>query len=246
MLGLTVLSPHRDDALFSLALALSRWSKFSSPITVLNFFTVSSYAPLSTASSISAVSTLRRSEDRRALYRIDPRIKAISLGFLDAPLRMNISVGSITALENEQLRPAGETRDLARSMQPYFRCCLVLAPLALANHIDHRAVYSAALTVQAGQRLGFYEDLPYATWVSGDELATRLAETERATGVPLKPLVIQGKGGVAKKRRDIRVYRSQIRRNEADVIARYASRFGGGERIWIPRHGKLWRELLSS
>jgi len=245
MLALTVLSPHRDDAAFSLCLALSRWSKLDVPITVVNFFTISSYAPQSSVTAISEVSSLREREDRLALSSINSQIRIEALGLLDAPIRLNISAASISAPENAQLQPAGEIESLTRRMQaPAYR--LVLAPLALGNHVDHQAIHSAAVRACSGQRLGFYEDLPYATWTSAEDLAVRIASTEDATHVSLKPVVIGiSSDAVSKKWRVVSRYQSQINRQEAKSIARYAGRYGGGERIWIPQHGKLWRTLLS-
>ncbi len=246
MLALTVLSPHRDDAAFSLCLALSRWSKLKVPITVVNFFTISSYAPQSSVTAISEVSSLREKEDRLALSSINSQIRIEALCLLDAPIRLNISAASISAPENAQLQPAGEIESLTRQMQARSAYRLVLAPLALGNHVDHQAVHSAATRAYSGQRLGFYEDLPYATWTSAEELAVRVAAAEGATHVSLRPVVIGiSSEAVSRKLRVVSRYRSQINRQEAITIARHAGRYGGGERIWIPKHGKLWRTLLS-
>ncbi len=244
MLGLTVLSPHRDDAAFSLALSLSRWSKLNVPIRVLNFFTISSYGPQCAASSAPDISWLREREDRRALYSIDPRIRIQALGLLDAPIRLNISVASISAPENQDLQPLDEIASLGRQVEPHFRAGLILAPLALGNHIDHRAVHCAALKAHKGQRLGFYEDLPYASWTSDEQLAARVRETERFTHVALRPVVIRTSEPASRKLRVVSRYRSQINRQEATAIAAFASRYGGGERLWIPRHGRPWGALI--
>ncbi len=57
MRKLTVLSPHRDDAAFSLFICLAKWSMFPSlKVKVLNFFTESAYAPYSSASDAISVS----------------------------------------------------------------------------------------------------------------------------------------------------------------------------------------------
>lgn len=244
MRGLRVLSPHRDDAVFSLFLALSRWSKLKVPITVLNFFTISSYAPHVSASLIPEISAAREREDRRALAFVDRRVRIEALGLLDAPIRLNISAASISSPENTLLLPPGEIESLAARMRPYFMPPnLALAPLALGNHIDHRSVHSAALKAHTGQRLGFYEDLPYASWTSEEELAARVNEIELATGTALKPAIIRSRETRARKFCAVSAYRSQITRTDAKLISDYTSRYSGGERIWIPKHGSFWRAL---
>ncbi len=107
MLPVTVLSPHRDDAAFSLCLALSRWPELNVPVTVVNFFTISGYAPHSASTEIADVSSLREREDQEALASIHPAIHVESLDLLDAPLRFNISAAAISAPENVHLQPEG-------------------------------------------------------------------------------------------------------------------------------------------
>lgn len=244
MLGLTILSPHRDDAAFSLGLALGRWSKMKVPITVLNFFTISGYGPRCSASSVPEISALRAREDRRALWLINRRIQTREAGLRDAPVRLDISLSRVTARETAELQSSEEVVALASEIRKAGRN-LVLAPLGLGCHIDHRAIHAAALKAARKHKLGFYEDLPYASWTSEDELAARIAATECVTQTKLKPVIIREKNGFSKKLRIASCYKTQIVREEAAVIANYARRFGGGERLWIPRHEKLWSALLS-
>ena len=64
-----VLSPHRDDAAFSLGLAVDSWLAAGHSVSVLNFFTQSAYAPYSDVETLHAndrvsfVSAVRRRED---------------------------------------------------------------------------------------------------------------------------------------------------------------------------------------
>ena len=244
MLPLTVLSPHRDDAVFSLALALSRWSKLTVPITILNFFTVSAYAPHASSSAVDEISSLRQSEDREAITSIDPAIEVQSLDLLDAPLRLNISPASISAPENLERQPRGETEALALRIHPFLLRGLVLAPLALGDHIDHQAVRYAALSLPKTERLAFYEDLPYATWTAEEQLTAHVQAIEHATGVKLEGVVVNSGAAIQDKRHMVSYYASQITNAEADSIAEYASRYGGAERIWIPKDSTCWRLLL--
>ncbi len=245
MLELTILSPHRDDAAFSLSVALSYWSKLQLKLKVVNFFTRSEYAPRALSTYTSTVSALRRREDRSALSALDLGIRIEALDLLDAPLRYGVSAHAICRPETAALQSVSEIEDLGRRIRQYFIRGLVLAPLALGDHVDHLAVSSAALSNSVDHKLGFYEDLPYALWTSESALRQRLHKNERAIGVHLRSVVIRNrKFTVAHKRRLISRYRSQISAEEATSIAKYASRYRGGERLWVPRYGSSWNSLV--
>ena len=71
-----MLSPHRDDAAFSLAIAITNWLTARHTVTILNVFTRSRYAPYSDAAfvhendQLSYVSAIRLREDEHFLRRI--------------------------------------------------------------------------------------------------------------------------------------------------------------------------------
>ena len=75
-LKILVLSPHRDDAAFSLSIAITNWLTARHSVTVLNVFTRSRYAPFSDAAfvhendELSYVSAMRLREDEYFLRRI--------------------------------------------------------------------------------------------------------------------------------------------------------------------------------
>ncbi len=249
MSELTIVSPHRDDVPFSLFLSLSRWRSLPLKVNVVTVFTVSVYAPLAGALAgdfeeiRSAVTSLRKREDRRVFHLIDKRITVETLGFLDAPLRLGISTDCVCRPENASIETRPEVEMLSRRFRNYFRRGLVLAPLALGDHVDHLTVRAAAIQSSVRQKLGFYEDLPYAAWVSETSLRAAVSYAERSTGVPLKSAVVRQKRYVSLKRRIAGQYQSQISRDDAIAIARFAANYGGGERIWIPKHGRAWKSL---
>ncbi|HEX7359953.1 MAG TPA: PIG-L family deacetylase [Bryobacteraceae bacterium] len=221
-----MLSPHRDDAAFSLCLSMSRWACLGMRVRVVNFFTQSAYAPRAAVQEAAAISLLRESEDRAALFAVDLRIETKSFRFLDAPLRLSISAKEVFS------RPPDHSVEdrLIAAISGFVRNNLILSPLGLGDHVDHLAVRSAA--VSACRRLGnlgFYEDLPYAIWTTEKALNNRVEES----GASLRPIVIPAEKPFWAKRRIVARYRSQITPQEADLIARFASRYGG-ERIWIP------------
>ncbi|MGH9585144.1 MAG: PIG-L deacetylase family protein [Bryobacteraceae bacterium] len=245
-----MLSPHRDDAVFSLCLCMLRWARGGISVRVATFFTRSAYAPRSPAPEpgqdrCGAVSLLREREDRAALSGIARAIGTESFGFLDAPLRLGIAPSDVCGESARQLDRSGMAERLTAAVVECVRGGLVLAPLGLGGHVDHLAIWSAAISASAGLRnLGFYEDLPYATWTAEDALRERVRESERRAGVLLRPAVIRENRPIGSKRRVVSRYESQITPREADIIARFGSRYGGGERIWIPKCSGKWNLLL--
>ncbi len=155
MFGLTILSPHRDDAAFSLSMALCRWSELDLDIRVVNFFTVSEYGPHAASSRVMSIASIRRGEDRSVLSSISPRIRVESLDLLDAPLRLGVSASAVCKPETIALQPEEEIHRLAAGLQKQFARGLVMAPLALGNHVDHLAVNRAAIAAANNTLLGF-------------------------------------------------------------------------------------------
>lgn len=240
---LTILSPHCDDAVFSLGLSLLTWRELPLRLQIVNFFTVSAYAPRAASSALSTIASLRQREDRRVIASIDRRIDIVSLGLLDAPLRLGITADcvcdpQITA-DQRMLPPEA----LTLRIRKYFHEGLVLAPLGLGDHVDHLAVRKAAMIASLGHKLGFYEDLPYAVWMGGTRILERVIASGEAAGVRLKYCVRRTDRAVRRKYALAIGYGSQIDRAMALTIARFSINYGGGERIWIPKHSCAWRTL---
>lgn len=250
MSELTIVSPHRDDVPFSLYLSLSRWCSLPLKVNVVTVFTISRYAPRASLpasdleSTRSMVSSLRKREDRRVFNLIDRKIELEDLDFLDAPLRLGITADLVCKPQSPSVESCRQIQTLSRHFGKYFLRGLVLAPLALGDHIDHLTVRAAAMKSCVPYKLGFYEDLPYATWVSQGSLRQAVASAEHNTGMPLKSSLIRRKACISRKRSIVSRYQSQISRSEASAIARFAVNYGGGERIWVPRHGTAWRSLI--
>jgi LmbE family N-acetylglucosaminyl deacetylase len=235
MCHVTVLSPHPDDAVFSLGLSLAAWSERGIKVRVINFFTVSGFAPRCGSKDTGVISAVREREDRKALGSISANIEIKSLGLLDAPLRLGLPVGSVFTLEVEM----GEVRALQQRMAGP-----VIAPLGLGNHIDHLTVRAAAIR-QEHKNLAFYEDLPYAAWSSDAAVRQCVREVEEMARARLRPVILRRAHAIATKRRIVARYRSQIDREDAELIARFAANYGGGERIWIPTPASRQMAILS-
>jgi len=240
-----VLSPHRDDAAFSLYISLREWTRSGANITVLNFFTTSAYAPRASAAGAEAVSLIRKAEDRHVISHIRRVIEVRDCHLLDAPLRLGISFEAVFRPDSRHLPGASEA-DVAAFIRKHLSRALVIAPLGLGEHVDHFVVHSAAIRNAPPLRLAFYEDLPYATWIAEKALREKVRETEAEAHVKLAPAIIRRKHAAWQKQQAIAEYRSQISSEEAATIARFSAGYGGGERIWIPKRSRAWRLLTGS
>jgi len=240
MQEITILSPHRDDAAFSLCMALRRWSAMRVKLTVINFFTVSAYGPGSSAKDPATISNIRQREDRRVISMIGPLIRIRDAGLLDAPLRLGIEAAAVCRPETRSFLKTKDLQDVSCFIRRWAHSGLLIAPLSLGGHIDHIAVYEAAMESAASPRLAYFEDLPYAAWTSDQTLMARVANAEQKTKTSLRPAVIRTRFTGPTKRRIIARYQSQIAREESAFIARFSARYGGGERLWIPKRARNW------
>jgi LmbE family N-acetylglucosaminyl deacetylase len=245
MRRLTVLSPHRDDAAFSLYISLRKWCQSGVNVSVLNFFTVSAYGKSPAGSGPEIISAIRRAEDRRVLARIDGSIRVLDCDLLDAPLRLGIDSRAVFSPEIQRFASVIQPNIVALIRG---NACndLLLIPLGLGGHVDHLAVHLAATSFPNKHRLAFYEDLPYAAWVPETMLRRRIRETEARTRVQLRPAIIRQEAARWRKQCVIAQYRSQITREEAALISKFSGRYGGGERLWVPKYSQAWALLIRS
>ncbi len=240
---LTILSPHRDDAAFSLFVCLANWSLSSSvELRILNFFTESAYAPYALGGNAISVSAIRKREDLRALSSISRSIKITDRDLLDAPLRLEIPPSLVCKAKTRTLISEELLEQLKTAFSKIHRD-LAIAPLGLGDHVDHIAVRRAAVRAIVPAHLAFYEDLPYATWTPEDILREHVLEVEEASRTKLKPVIVRDRRLVRLKRRIVAQYRSQISLGDASAIANWSKRYRSGERIWIPSRSAQWLAL---
>jgi hypothetical protein len=97
---LLILSPHRDDAAFSLSLALEHWLRGRHTLTIVNVFTRSRYAPFSDADTVhendlmSYVSAMRKREDEAFLKQMRGA-RMVDLNLKDAPIRLRCDAATV-------------------------------------------------------------------------------------------------------------------------------------------------------
>lgn len=240
-----VVSPHRDDAAFSVGLSIERWLLARHTVGVLNCFTQSDYAPYSDAASLHAndrtsfVSALRKREDAAWNKLLGGRVQFTDLDLLDAPLRLSCGVDEVLSLpiragDRAVARVAGAVAKLVRNASA--QGLAIVLPLAVGGHIDHRVTRQAGIEGLAGSSLpvAFYEDLPYAARPEGTATLDDLIES---LGIAVQPTIVSQPEGTPeaaaeRKRRMAECYDAQIDTEVAAQIAEFSLRYAGGERLW--------------
>jgi LmbE family N-acetylglucosaminyl deacetylase len=258
-LKILILSPHRDDAAFSLSIAITNWLTARHTVTILNIFTRSRYAPYSDAAfvhendELSYVSAMRLREDEHFIRRITqnlPRglknnLHMADLNLKDAPIRLRVPLEElsdtpVTSTDHaiEKIRKALTKQSEAGTME-----ALVL-PAALGNHIDHLTVREAATSFTAPIPAAFYEDLPYATThpSAATDLET-LREAAEKHNEPLAPVIYRLESAVERKQKLVLGYASQIDDEAGTLISNFAIRYNGGERLWA---NQQWRDTFAT
>lgn len=242
---IVVLSPHRDDAAFSLGLAIEHWLRQGHRVTVLNCFTESEYAPYSDVDLVhphdrpSFVSAVRRREDLAWSKLLGKGLQFHDLTLMDAPLRLACPVEDVLHVEvragdRALARVRGAMEKLGKG-QPAGTIAFAV-PLALGGHIDHRIAHQAALEVLTTSEvpLAFYEDLPYAAWPGVEEtIPAAVSQLQR----DLQPVFAEEPAAdvAAQSRRKFRMaecYDSQVDSAVVQTMAEYAAHLGGRERQW--------------
>jgi len=258
-LKILVLSPHRDDAAFSLSIAITNWLTARHTVTILNVFTRSRYAPYSDAAfvhendELSYVSAMRLREDEHFLRRMTEtlpkglknNLHMADLNLKDAPIRLRIPVEELSDTAVNPADPAIEKirKALTKQSETGAMEALVL-PAALGKHIDHRTVREAAMPLTTTIPAAFYEDLPYAT--THPSAATdleSLRESAEQRNEPLSPAIYQIEAAVERKRKLILGYASQIDDEAGTLISDFANRYDGGERLWA---NQAWLNTFAS
>ncbi len=256
-MNIVVVSPHRDDAAFSLGLAIDDWLRSGHKVTVLNCFTQSEYAPFSDVSSLHAndrtsfVSAVRRREDVAWTKLAGTALRLNDLDLLDAPLRLVCAVDDVLT---QEIRPgdravariSGALAKMARGV-PAGHCAFAV-PLAIGGHIDHRVARQAALDAltESAVPVAFYEDLPYAARPgAADTLKSFVDDLQRELApcfAAARPS--QATDAIGRKTKIAQCYDSQIDSDDVARIAQFSARYGGRERLWA---NVAWREsaLLS-
>jgi LmbE family N-acetylglucosaminyl deacetylase len=246
---IVVLSPHRDDAAFSLSLAIGAWLERDHSVEVVNCFTRSEHAPFSDVGSVHAndrmtyATAVRSKEDESWRQQFGAAAKRLSLKDLnvkDGPLRMHCTLEELTSVA---VNPADKA--MAKIQKAMEGAGAVLLPLALGGHVDHRTALEAAGAIaESAVPCAFYEDLPYALEMT----AEAIGQAAHAIASELAPVFVGESqdidAAIRCKRRLALCYDSQIEDVTAERMATFCAQYGGRERLW---GNAAWRasELLA-
>ena len=250
-----ILSPHRDDAAFSLSLAITNWLTARHTVTILNVFTRSRFAPYSDAAfvhendELSYVSAMRLREDELFIRRIKEtlpkghknNLHMLDLNLKDAPIRLRIPLEAVNTTPVNPADPSIEKirKALTRHFEPapgQSPMQALVVPAALGNHIDHLTVREAAQPFTTQLPTAFYEDLPYATHPNALTDLEALRTTAAERNEPLAEIFYNTNeptaAAITRKRKLVLNYASQIDEAAGDVIANFAATYNGAERLW--------------
>ena len=140
-----LLSPHLDDAILSCPAFIQR---APNPL-IATFF----------SSGSATLYRQRRAEDRVAAKVLNARTTHLALP--DAPFR-SARYQTFSGLIFGRATSRQDATTALNALVERHNPALVLSPLAIGNHVDHRIIRDAALVAVPPQILRFYEDRPYA------------------------------------------------------------------------------------
>lgn len=164
---IVAVSPHLDDAVFSVGGTLARLGE-RADVLVVTCFTGSVDPATATPFALSTqldkglgadvdYMALRREEDRRALGTLG--IVGKHLDLLEAPHRGYASAPELFAGRRPDDEVAGP---LATALEPLLADAdLVLAPQALGDHVDHQWVGAVVAELVPVARRAWWRDTPY-------------------------------------------------------------------------------------
>lgn len=246
MIDLIVLSPHLDDAVLSCGGRIAATVGAGRRVLVVTLFAAEE--PAESANPLAEelrarfglpageVVARRRAEDRSACAALGA--EPLHLELPEALYRTDLDgrplYATLAALYGDVAAAEGHlAKQLSARLLELPPAALLLAPLGVGGHVDHRLTRAAAEA--SGRRHACYEEFPYAEW---KWFAVRRAlgrpRDWRSESMPLSAALLEA------RREAILHYRSQV-----PLLFRSPGRLGkqlrrharraGGERIWWPR-----------
>ena len=230
-----VLSPHCDDAPYSIAGVMRALASAGVAVRMLTLFGRSAYAPNRPELSADAVTALRHLEDEAAATAIHPAIRVDWWHYADVALRRGLAVEQVISkrpLDPEAVVCAEALTEAVAEARAGDQS--VLAPIGMGWHIDHRIVAEiGARLARRGIVVHFYEDLPYAGFTRSSRLWLAQARRLRVVGLPLRAADVVSPGLAELKRRVFELYASQASDGFWRALARQTARRDGAERLWL-------------
>ena len=226
-----VVSPHTDDAAFSLAATLKLLASAGSSVRIINCFTLGRFAPFAPANDRISVVTRRRQEEECFLYDLGGDSRSDDLGLVDAPVRTGLGARGLLVRDPSSPDITETVSLLVDHLEAAGDDTAVLAPLAIGGHRDHYIARQAALARYKARPIAFYEDLPYASGARKDQIETAFREVGSELDCRLRPLLIHWPGDSEWKQECCSHYKSQISTAGIQNILNYMTKISG-ERLW--------------
>jgi LmbE family N-acetylglucosaminyl deacetylase len=223
------ISSHLDDAVLSSGGMIRMIRGECSNFVLVNVFTESVWMVHQNAAVTEAfVSHLRKEEDRR--YCQELKIDAFYLGFKDSSLRGYDEVSEITT----QIEPViyNCVKERLYKLLPALSYDYIISPLGIGSHVDHIILFEI-MKEWNDKRIIFYEDLPYASYFTSEDL---LWIVKQKLGADYYRKEININQVYDQKNRDIQIYSSQVEAMTLEWVRNYSYRDDhtqAVERIWI-------------
>ena len=241
---IVLLSPHCDDVVLSVGGWLAKLKRCSPQIleqvNVCTVFSWSKSSPrrLAVDGNSAQVTELRAMEERDYCDRAGVTLEL--LGLPDTSF-LNIGYRDPLLLESDQ-----RYVHLQQLLKSKLEDRIVIAPLSLGEHVDHRIVHECAKHHEGVTALtAYYEDLPYASWYDDRQ---RQAYITKVLGESARPLHIHLEQVDKDEKIDnLHCYLSQMNARERGEVREY--RAWGKQRcetLWVARDQKIDPALLDA
>src|SRR5882724_3621927 len=226
-----VISPHIDDAAFSLAATLKLLALAGTMVRIVNCFTLTGFAPFGGGNDRLTAMTRRRHEEELFLHHLGGNSRSDDLGLEDAPARTGLGVRAVLIQPSSSYDITATAIHLVERLEEVGNETAVLAPLAIGNHPDHYIARQAALEKYRHLPIAFYEDLPYAASATSERISGTVRETAAMLEHSLQVFLVRWPGDSPWKQKCCSCYKSQISQRGIEKILNYMQS-NNGERLW--------------
>lgn len=230
-----ILSPHSDDAAFSLGASIA--DNIFKNIQIHTLFSESTCTANNQNKDITQVTRIRKEEDELFFSTCKSKVKLYYFDLLDAPLRLNIKEEEVCSNQNTTMDERLINKIEQTLLNLLTEDSILLSPLGLGNHVDHLLVREMALKlIKNNINVGFYEDLPYAGTISHLEIYHNINQLNNEYNLHLKPLILDSNITIDDKVKACSIYSSQIDCSTINNIRKHHSQFdnsSASERIWM-------------
>lgn len=222
---IVILSPHADDAIFSLSGLMTKHSNHFE-FHIINIFGRKDFTLYNDFAHNKIESDFVHKEEKLAWLLLNIQ-NGTFLSFKDAAMRqfepnrsiINSNLDSKAIIDSEKKLFEdifSHIHELIRTITPNYIFC----PLGIGRHVDHILVREAVLANQnLYKKLYFYEESPYV--ISFDKIR-EINEIEIKNQKKLKKRKINITNKISKKRKLLNIYASQLKKFQINAMIRHS------------------------